>query len=402
MVPSLSNRLYWISGLTDCAAFIVQFFVSRELAEAQVGPLRLGLTGAGLALIQGVASALGGWCAQRFDGRKVFLAGAGLMWISILAALVLDAKSYLFLADYWLLGVGLGLLYPPLIGWLNREPDAHGFQQQVSRRLVLFCVAWNVGMMCGQLTAGTLFSFGPGWTLGAALLLATINLALCLEALRHVGPRETADPPSIPSTGVQHLVAYDFKRLSWIANLGGTFGASLVIHLLPDLIVAIRIAAGEHGRLLAYWRVMVIATYLWMHRSSVWHYRLSAALASQALGACGLLVVAWAQNAAMLLVGLGLVGQLVGFNYFAGLFYSTTGSARQGRALAAGIHEATLASGMACGTLVGGWLGASVHARAPYPMACVVLLIGAGAQVLAYRRWRRRWRLSARDAETAR
>ena len=38
--------------------------------------------------------------------------------------------------------------------------------------------------------------------------------------------------------------ANGFKRLSWIANLGGTFGGSLIVHLLPGLAVTIGGPAG--------------------------------------------------------------------------------------------------------------------------------------------------------------
>jgi len=78
--------------------------------------------------------------------------------------------------------------------------------------------------------------------------------------------------------------------LSWIANLGGMFGASMVIHLLPDLAVAIGVQPEAHGKLLASWRGVIIGTYLLMHCADQWHYRLSTALASQALAAFGLLI----------------------------------------------------------------------------------------------------------------
>ena len=55
-------------------------------------------------------------------------------------------------------------------------------------------------------------------------------------------------------------LAAAFKRLSWIANLGGMFGASMIIHLLPDLAVAIGVHPHDHGKLLASWRGVIIGT----------------------------------------------------------------------------------------------------------------------------------------------
>jgi MFS family permease len=165
------------------------------------------------------------------------------------------------------------------------------------------------------------------------------------------------------------------------------FGGAMVIHLLPDLAVTIGIAADDHGKLLASWRAVIIVTYLVMHRLAFWHYRLSTALASQVLAVVGLIVIAQAESAVTLLIGLTLLGQLVGYNYFSGLFYSTAGSSHERRALAAGIHEATLAVGMAIGTIAGGVLGSLVNLRVPYLLAAAVLLVMIIVQSVAWRSW---------------
>jgi MFS family permease len=165
------------------------------------------------------------------------------------------------------------------------------------------------------------------------------------------------------------------------------FGGSMVIHLLPDLAVAIGVPPDDHGYLLAGWRCVIIATYLLMHHAVFWHYRLSTSMLSQVLAAIGLVVIARAESSGTLLVGLALLGQLVGYNYFSGLFYSTAGSSHERRALAAGIHEATLAGGMAFGTIVGGVLGSVVSHRMPYLLAAGVMLVLIAVQSAAWWRW---------------
>ncbi|MCA9096616.1 MAG: hypothetical protein KDA68_24215, partial [Planctomycetaceae bacterium] len=79
--------------------------------------------------------------------------------------------------------------------------------------------------------------------------------------------------------------------------------------------------------------------------------------------------------------------QLIGFNYYSGLFYSTSGSKQEGRALAAGIHEATLAIGMSLGTIAGGWLGTVAGPRAPYWMSAGFILFLIAVQIAARQRW---------------
>lgn len=387
MTSRLNLVLYLICGLTDFAAFIVVFAVSRGLAQADVEPWYLGVVGAGVAASAGVGSLLGGWLAHRFNGRAVFVSGAIIMWLSIAACGAADLRSAWLLPGYWLLGIGLGFQYPPLIGWLNQGKDAHANRRGVSRTLILFCIAWNIGMMCGQLTAGWLFASGPIMLYSAALSAAGVNVVVALVAVRLVArlPVVVIDIAS-PQHEVVKLAA-TFKRLSWIANLGGMFGGSMVLHLLPDLAVHIGIPADSHGILLACWRGVIIATYLLMHFVGFWHYRLGTSLAAQALAAVGLVVIAGAHSAGMLLIGLALLGQLVGYNYFSGLYYATAGSAHERRTLAAGIHEATLAAGMAVGTIIGGMVGTLIDYWAPYLLAAAVIVVLMAVQAGAWRRW---------------
>src|SRR5262245_16819103 len=301
--------------LTDFAAFVAVFAVSRGLAEERAEPWYLGVVGAGFALSAGVGSLLGGWLAHRFDGRPVFLSGAGLIVLSIAACGLGNPADLWFLPGYWLLGIGLGCLYPPLIGWLNQGEDAHANRHGVSRTLILFCVAWNVGMMGGQLTAGSLFAWGPRWTYGTALLVAVLNVFLAGATVRRVSRASRVSMDVPPPDYEAVALAVSFKRLSWIANLGGMFGGSMVLHLLPNMAVAIGGAGDGHGVLLAGLRGVAITTYLLMHHVCFWHYRFSTSLGSQLLAAAGLVVISQAESGAMLLVGLTLLGQLVGYNY---------------------------------------------------------------------------------------
>lgn len=397
--PRLKPLLYLICILTDFAGFVVVFAVTRGLAEHHAEPWYLGMTGAGFAFSSGMANLVGGWLSHRFDGRAVFLFGVLVVTVAILCCGLTGAESSWFLPSYWLVGVGLGSVYPTLIGWLNRGEDAHANHRGVSRTLILFCISWNVGMMGGQLTAGSLFEKGADWTYGVALAAAVLNCLLAALAVRLVSFRwqpssaagdEPASPvlPEQPAVDPQRqLRAARFKRLGWIANLGSTFGGSLLFHLLPDLAVTIGVPADSHGGLLAYWRIVIIGMYLLMHFVSYWHYRFVTSLVSQALAVIGLVVIARAESATALLFGLTLHGQLAGYNYFSSLFYSTAGSSHQRRTLAAGIHEATLAAGMAMGTVAGGILGTMAGNRTPYLLAAAVLTALVVIQMIVWWKW---------------
>lgn len=386
---SLRSLLYGICALTDFAVFLVIFTASRTLADRGVDPWYLGVIGAGLSFTSGIGSLIGGWLASHWNGRAVFVCGGLGMIVSIVLCMLIDPQRPEFLPGYWFLGIAVGFIYPPLVGWLNQGEDAHTNQAGVSRRLIYFCIAWNFGMMCGQLGGGEVYQWGPLWTQGAALGAAVINLALVLAAVwlvTHLPPVEASHMAAEQHAGI--ALAAVFKRISWIANLGGVFGGSLVIHLLPNVMAALHIAPDEHGRLLAGWRAVIIATYVLMHFAAFWHYRLGISLLSQLLGAAGLVVISLANSPQMLMAGLALLGQLVGFNYFSGLYYSTAGSSHETRALAAGIHEATLAAGMAVGTLGGGFLGSWIDPRLPYSFAAFVIFGLIGVQLAAWQRWK--------------
>ncbi len=395
--PRLKPLLYLICVLADFAGFVVVFAVSRSLAEQNAELWYLGLTGAAFAGSSGIANVVSGWASHRFDSRYVFVFGAATVAVAVAVCGLGSTVSASFLPRYCLLGMGLGTVYPTLIGWLNRDQDAHANRRGVSRTLILFCVSWNVGMMTGQMTSGALFSWSPQLAYGVAFAVAIVNVFLAVAAARLVTtsiresfgrePQSEVPEPNPASDPEQVRIAGKFKQLSWVANLGGTFGGSLIFHLLPELAVSIGVPADEHGTLLAYWRGVVIVTYLLMHASGFWHYRMSTSIASQLLGVLGLLLIAKAQSAFVLFLGVTLHGQLVGYNYFSGLFYSTAGSSQNRRTMAAGIHEATLAIGMSSGTVLGGFLGSQYGARSPWFFAALVLFVLIGLQAYTWRRW---------------
>ena len=269
---------------------MVIFAVSRGLAEQQAPQWYLGVVGAGLSFSAGVGSILGGWLAHKWDARKVFLSGAVMMVLSIVACGLGQPTSKWFLPFYWLLGIGIGCLYPPLVGWLNQGEVTHGKTGNVSRTLILYCISWNLGMLCGQLTAGELFAWGATWTYGAALAVGLLNLFVAGGSTSR--PRTCEDSRLTEATETapatrETALATNFKRVGWIANLGGMFGGSMVVHLLPDLAVNIGVPADRHGQLLAGWRVAIISTYLLLHASHFWHFRFGVSLVSQLLAASG-------------------------------------------------------------------------------------------------------------------
>jgi MFS family permease len=375
--------LYLITWLTDFSVFMIVFAVSRQLAEVKSDALFMGTLGAAFSMTGAVSSLLSGRASDRFGPLRIM--GAGL-WLVVLSAGSLVLSNGFVFAAYIAAGTGAGMVYPPLIGLLNRGRDSLLEVRAVGRTVVNFCLAWNLGIIAGQLGGGWLFQLAPNLP-----LIVSIGLAIvALIALAAFARSFVAAPPNIASSP-EHLhhqsLSAAFARLAWTANLGGAFAMSTVVHLLPRLMVQMDIPAQRHGTMLALTRIFVIAMYIAMHRMRFWHHRFSTAAASQVLAAVGMALIAAAHSPWTIMLGLALMAQLMGYNYFASLYYSISGAAQDGHGAASGIHEATIGLGFAAGSFIGGAAAQWWGERAPYWIAACVIAGLMIVQVMMFVRY---------------
>ena len=366
------NRvLYAISFVTDYALSLLVFGVSRGLAESGADLLAMGIVGFGLSLVSAVGSVVFGRLSDRLGRERLLFCGVALMMISATGCLFARRAAIPF---YWLTGVGTGMIWPSIIAWLSERGNGPNTARTVSGALVRFCLSWNLGLICGQLSGGWLFALDPSYLFALVMLLAACDLVLvraagrCDRAAVPVEPSAEAEPPPDARSAT-------FARLSWVANLGGAFAVSMVFHLFPDLAVSLGVPAHRHGVMLASMRVVVIVMYVLMHRSNFWRHRFTTALAAQVIAIAGLIALTQARTELGLAAGLLALGVLIGYVYFASLFYSTAGARDDRRGLAGGIHEGTLGLGLAAGSLTGGMAGQVAGTRAPYWLSAAVIAL---------------------------
>ncbi len=383
MVFSRPNILYFTSFATDYAYFAFLFVITRLLAETGSSQWHLGVFGACTSICYALSGPWAGALSDRIGRRRVILSGAAGAMAVLLICATWRSRPLFYIAGA-LCGVAAALIYPPLIAWLTEDG------RDTSRRLFRFCVAWNSGVIAAQISGGGLYAVRPPLPLLVAAVPMAGVLALMLawkpSALSGSGAAPAVGSP--PATHDAASRARVFVYLAWLSNIAGAFCFSLLVHLFPYLAHESGISPPVHGLMLALNRLGVIGTYVLMYRFAFWRYRLWTAVASQLLAMAGLSLLGFAGSAPVLTLGLVLTALMLGYNYFASIYYSTMAFGTERKGAASGMHEATLAMGSGLGALGGGIWGTVYGARAPYRL-CVVLL---GVFIIlqgAIHRWRR-------------
>ncbi|MGE3315097.1 MAG: MFS transporter [Planctomycetaceae bacterium] len=379
--------LYFVSWLTDFTANQLVFTVTRGLAELRTAPLQVGLVGASFAMASTLCNPVSGYLSDRFGRRVVAFAGAAMLFVSLLTVSQLAVDHWGAMAAFTLGGAAVGMIYPPVIAWLSQGL----YGKFASRAFLIFCVAFNLGVICGQQTAGWLYqNYGA-----SAPLFVGMGATGLIALLLFVTPaaRSTVISPAsqlLEGEEVERARSAIFARVAWIANFGGTFSYSIVLYHFPRLAVSLDIPAETHGAMLAGSRAVILATFIAMHLTTFWRHRLATVMTVQSLACGGLTLLAVAKSVPLLTLGLASLSTLIGCNYFASLYYTTTGSAEHVKGRATGIHEATLAFGLAAGSLCGGLAGAWFTPRAPFWLAVTVVGALIVPQLIVHARLTRR------------
>ena len=382
----LRRRFYPIAGLADCTNSLFVFTLTRHLAERDGDLVHAGILGACNSLSYALAAAGCGHASDRFGRRRLIVAGALLCILSCALPLHSMAVPFIY-AVATLEGVAVAMIFPPLIAILSSGRSAVGDRSpSATRPLLTFCLAWNAGVIAGHFGGGQLFPLGSHWALLSAIFLSLLVL-LVLATAR--GPLPVAAALERMETPPDWARLRFFAAVGWLANTAGAFCVSLVQYIFPQLVANLGIGAPVHGAMLVVMRASVVAMYCLLHFTSFWRHRLLPMLAVQMLAVLGLWILASADGVVWLTVGLMLVGAMMGSNYFASIFYSTTSFGDAKKGLASGLHEAALAMGFVVGALGGGYLGAQLGVRMPFLVCIGVVGVFALLQGVGYGWFRR-------------
>ncbi len=242
----------------------------------------------------------------------------------------------------------------------------------IPHAVTICCLSFNFGMLSGQLSGGWLFErIGTRAPLLVAIGL-TVAGFLCLLWHRDEGADRPLAKPDRPEAADARL-ARAFSRLHWISNFGGMFSMSILWFLFPILVVHLGVPATQHGLVLGVGRAVVISTYCIMYFLPGWQFRFRFAVIAQVVGAVGLIVISQSESAVPLACGVAALSGLMGYNYFASLFYSARGNSAERKGRAFGLNEAFLGLGAAGGSVAGGFASADLGIRTPFEIAAVLV-----------------------------
>jgi len=385
--------LYLVAWLTDSALILFVFSVTRLLADQSASPWTLGTLGAVFFLSSALSNVLGGRLSDRIGRKTVSFLGGLALVISLSVLLVFERDTWRLFISYAATGLSVGHIYPPVIAMLSE-----GVTQKVaSFRFLMFGIAFNLGILSGQVGGGWLYDHlghdAPLWTAIGMAGLTVVCLALYRRDRRRTsdaddGGGEVRSSEKQTVTDDERRSARQFVRLAWLANFAGMFSMSMLWFLFPALAVSLGLPAEQHGVVLGVGRATVIGIYIGMHLLTGWHHRFRYSMAAQLVGLVGMLLVCVAETPVGLAFGVLLLSTLLGYNYFASLFYNRAGHVDDDKGAAFGLNEAFLAFGASGGSLMGGWAATEWGARAPFQLAAMVIAAALLVQWPMLRRWR--------------
>ncbi len=386
---------YGITLLNDAVLNILVFRIARGLAEQNADMLVMGIYGAVFSIFFAVSSIyFGKFADSPHNKKRLMLAGTALLMLCAGMLAVLKVDSPAALAFYGAGGGSAGLVYPPVLAWLNdnRRSDPTRTTKGVGILVLKFCIAWNLGMILGNFTAGQLFAVAVDLPLFIAIGFCLLNVLLIYRMQPSSGTlqkgtgAETVHEESLSSTLPENsrYKAHLFVKLGWIANIGGAFVGSLILHLFPKMAVDTGIPPEQHALILGIMRTAVIGAYFVMYLTTFWHYRLIVMLLLQLVAIVGLLLLFSFQHVVIITCALVCIGSLTGHNYYVGMYYGNAASTVDNCGALNGYHEGTIGLGVGMGSLGGGIVGLFLSPRAPYLFAAAFLVIISLTQFALY------------------
>jgi len=363
-----------VAILATALPFFAQDLGGKGLMVGLIGAAGTGTYAIGCALLRPVA--------DRLSPRPIATVGLLIEVIMILAMAHIRSLRHvlvLFAAQ----GLAMSLFWPLVMGWLCCGAEG----QTLNRRLARFNLAWCTALTVGPFIGGALFELRQQlpFYAAAACLLLTVGLLAMASAPGTAG-RTAAEskPRSSDETAADSSV---FRYTAWISLFFAYIVLGMCRFQLPILARVLHIREAVFGIVMGVLSLAMTVSFVLLGRTDGWHYRRGFHVAAQLLMAATVIALCWTNSATFMTVVVTVAGLCIGVSYTSSIFYSAS---RAGGRLASrlAVHEMTLASGVVCGSFLGGLLTQSVQLRAAYPAGAALVLIGLLIQLLITQRAR--------------
>ena len=301
---------YAHTALTQAITFVLRPTAAYRALELDVPAYWLGALGASFALVPLVLALPSGTAADRFGEKRVMLVGAGFVLASTGLFIVLGGQVGGVILASVVLGVGhLCAVVGQQAMVANRTPWA-----RYDRAFGHYTFAASLGQAIGP---GLIVAFGGAatiprtsaifaWTVGLAVLLLVLSLALPRQGSATVTRREAAD-----AGGVARLVRTPGLVRALLVSCVVLAAVDITLVYLPALGAEQGISAGVVGTLLVLRAVASMTSRLFLGSLSAFLGRRplmvgSILLAAGSLALLPLDLSVWALGGLVVLAGLGL------------------------------------------------------------------------------------------------
>lgn len=319
--------------------------------------------------------------ARRLLPRYSLIIATASMATVMLLLITISNPTIAFVL-YALYGLSASLFWPPIMGWLSSGLEGESLGRTISR----FNLSWGTGAVISPYIAGALAEIHNRVPIYLAVVLlysaAILVVAASLYWARIRGDRYIEPAPQQDADARDESTPLRFP--AWVGLATTYIAIGVLLNIFP---VFARdhtgLSKGEIGFVLLVRALVSTAVFVFLGRTSFWHYKRSVIFSGQIALALAVISMLLMKRLEGFLIGSVLFGIVLAFNYDASIFHGVSGTARRARRMS--VHESTSTAGTVVGSIMGGWLYQTVSMHFVWLSCIGVAVVGMTIQGILFR-----------------
>ena len=322
-----------------------------------------------------------------FNNASVFTGSAIIVLISSIF-LGFTRSSGIIYASYWILQIGAGFFWPPIMAWLTEGLSG----KELSREMGFFNRSWMGANMIGPLIAGTLYAWNSTVNFLIIIFCYALVLALIILLRKSSGKEGTQTPvktkaedrdntaENITSYMLTDKIQKLYRYRGWLSGFCNTVFVGVLLNIIP---LHIRDGLGyteqSAGIVLFMRTIPGLIGFSLLAKFNAWQFnRKWFYLTQSGLIACSVLLLLAGDRLAVFYAIVILYGFVNSACYNNSMFYSSATGISPKKNLA--IHEIFLCMGNAAGTAGGGFM----YQHFGFTGVCLSLVMALGMGLAAH------------------